>query len=71
MIDPHYRESPSGAFVKWVTVARLRQLLAELPENALVVPNDVHNLALYRGEVPYQDGYFGAINVGSETWEPA
>lgn len=61
-----YREdSPHGYLEKGVTVSRMRELLGELPDDAILTPNAVGNIALL--DPDWQQ--FGYIDLGNESVE--
>lgn len=55
---------PGDSYFKWLPVARLKELLAKLPDDFLLAPNDVKNLAIFKpGPTPGEAGEFiGAID---------
>ena len=68
MIDEEGRELGTGALMKYMTVAKLREILVGLPDNALVMPNSVANLAVYAS--PWSTtNYLGAIDFAGERFE--
>jgi len=55
--------------VKHVSVGKLKELLAGVPDDCHLVANQVGNLAIYRGSVEEQEMCDGAIAFSAETIE--
>jgi hypothetical protein len=50
---------------KWISAEKLIQLLSQLDAQAIVWPNDHHNLSLYQAG-GFPDRYIGVIDIRTE-----
>jgi len=55
----------AGFFLRWMTVKRLREILEQLDDNNIVIPNRVGNLAVTNDK----DQMVGYIDFPGESFE--
>lgn len=67
---PSDRWPDEGFSHRYITVAKLMELLAHLPPGAHLMVNQIGNLSVIRQYDSDTPEYLGAVNVGDETFEP-
>ena len=55
-------------FLRWMSVAQLRDILSNLDDNDVVVPNRVGNLTIFQGGI--EGEYKGYVDFNGETFDP-
>jgi hypothetical protein len=57
------REMDASFFERWMSVEALKRILEKLEPTDEIEPNEVGNLAVYRG-----DKFYGFIDIGTEKF---